>query len=92
MSTISDENLTIIGKQGIVQGSVLILGASWSKTSFALTLVRLTKGWIRVVIWVIIATMNVFFSLTIVIGFVQCDPVGKIWNPYGKYHNLLVPL
>ncbi|KAF3760941.1 hypothetical protein M406DRAFT_220816, partial [Cryphonectria parasitica EP155] len=55
-----------------------VLGAAWSKTSFALTLLRITKAsqgrtlyWS---IWAIVATMNAVLFFNAIIWFIYCKP------------------
>jgi len=58
-----------------------ILAAVWSKTSFAITLLRITQGWLWVAVWCIIVTMNVAMGLSALFVWIQCTPVEKSWNP-----------
>ena len=67
-----------------IGGTFLIFAAVWSKTSFAITLLRLlrdTEGWTKVIIWCIIVTMNVIMHLSALFLWIQCTPVQKSWNP-----------
>ncbi|KAH8193637.1 hypothetical protein TruAng_012196 [Truncatella angustata] len=75
------QNLIPIGKRGIVTGIILVLGIAWSKTSFALTLLRLVSGWQKTALWIIIVTVNVFLTISGITNLVQCSPVDKVWNP-----------
>ncbi|KAI0025148.1 hypothetical protein F4780DRAFT_792719 [Xylariomycetidae sp. FL0641] len=75
-------HLVAMGLNGTVVGVLLVLGAVWSKTSFAVTLLRLAGGWTTVAVWVVIATMNAFMVFSAVVNFVQCDPVAKVWNHF----------
>ena len=61
-------------------GTFSIVSAIWSKTSFALTLLRLTDGRFKLIIWVIIITMNIAMGLSALFIWVQCQPVQKSWN------------
>lgn len=57
-----------------------IIAVTLSKTSFAVTLLRLAnKRWHRWAIWLIIATLNTVMGLTALFLFVQCTPVYKAW-------------
>ncbi|KAI0121142.1 hypothetical protein BJ170DRAFT_146549 [Xylariales sp. AK1849] len=58
-----------------------LLAAAWSKTSFAITLLRLTKGPLNVVVWVIIFTLNFLLLINAIYPFLQCRPAAKSWNP-----------
>lgn len=57
------------------------LGASWSKTSFAMTLVRITDGWIRTLVWVIVITLNLVLTLNAIMPFIWCSPSSRGWSP-----------
>lgn len=62
-----------------------VLGAAWSKTSFALTLLRITReGGRRVVylgIWGVIVSMNLVLVMNGIIQFTWCMPAAKAWDP-----------
>ena len=60
-------------------GSLTFVAALWSKTSFALTLLRLTEGWVKWLIWYIILSMNIFMGLSAMFNWIQCDPIDKAW-------------
>jgi len=57
-----------------------ILAVLWSKTSFAITLLRLTEGKTKFFIWFVIVSMNVSLGLLALFTWVQCTPVAKSWN------------
>jgi len=65
-----------------LSGTFSLTSAIWSKTSFALTLLRLTRGWLKVVVWFIIISMNLFMGLSALFIWVQCTPIEKSWNPF----------
>ncbi|KAJ2989600.1 hypothetical protein NUW58_g3386 [Xylaria curta] len=65
----------------IISGMFSILAAAISKTSFALTLLRISNGWVKCVIWFSIVTVNVILSLSVIFNWVQCTPVEKNFNP-----------
>ncbi|OAA56197.1 hypothetical protein SPI_07808 [Niveomyces insectorum RCEF 264] len=76
------ENYSLIGLLGNLTGTFSILAAVWSKTSFALTLLRLMTGrQMRVVLWLAIASINVAMGLNAVFLWVRCMPLVKTWNP-----------
>ena len=54
--------------------------AIWSKTSFAVTLLRFTEGRTKAFIWFLIISGNVFIGLTSLFPWVQCTPVRKSWD------------
>ncbi|CAJ2511703.1 Uu.00g073280.m01.CDS01 [Anthostomella pinea] len=70
-----------IAFRGAIQGMLLVLGNVWSKTSFAVTLLRITDGKLKALVWVIIITMNVFMIVGGLLNFAQCTPAEKVWKP-----------
>jgi hypothetical protein len=62
-------------------GTFSILAALWSKTSFAITVLRISAGWTRLAVWFIIISVNVSLGLAIAFTWAQCTPVEKTWRP-----------
>lgn len=69
---------------GVVIATVFsTLGAAWSKTSFALTLLRISREGSRLIywgIWCVIITMNLVLAFNAIIGFIWCDPPQAAWD------------
>ena len=65
-----------------VAGTFSLTAAIWSKTSFALTMLRLTDGWMKNAIWFIIISMNIAMGLSALFVWIQCRPIEKAWNPF----------
>lgn len=63
-----------------IGGTFSILAAVWSKTSFAITLLRISHGWMWAVVWCIIVTMNMAMGLSALFIWIQCTPIEKSWN------------
>lgn len=63
-------------------GSFSATAAIWSKTSFAITLLRLTHGWMKWFLWFIIITMNIAMGLTALFPWVNCTPIRKSWEVF----------
>lgn len=93
-------NLSDIGLTSNIAGTFSILAASLSKTSFAVTLLRILKGRTRYLVWFIIATINITMSLSALLGWVQCSPIEKVWRvtvpgtcwpPSGKSLRMVSP-
>ncbi|TGJ79559.1 hypothetical protein E0Z10_g9214 [Xylaria hypoxylon] len=61
----------------LVSGSFSILAAVISKTSFALTLLRISSGWIKYTVWFAIVTVNIAMGLSLISNWLQCTPVEK---------------
>ncbi|KAI0837562.1 hypothetical protein F5Y06DRAFT_270757 [Hypoxylon sp. FL0890] len=74
------ENIVPITLKETIVGFLMTLSAAWSKTSFAVTLLRITKGQIKTLLWMIIITMNVFMTVGALSLFFQCSPVAKSWD------------
>ncbi|KAK3395474.1 hypothetical protein B0T20DRAFT_35804 [Sordaria brevicollis] len=62
-------------------GTFSATAAIWSKTSFAITLLRLTHGWMKYCLWFIIVSMNIAMGLTALWPWVTCTPINKSWQP-----------
>ncbi len=75
-------NLSNISFLGNFTGTFSILAAVWSKTAFAITLLRLMRGRMRAFIWFLIITVNIAMSLNAIFVWLRCMPVAKTWNPY----------
>jgi hypothetical protein len=58
------------------------LGAAWSKTSFAITLLRVTDGRLKLGLWFIIVTLNIVLTFNAILSFIWCNPASKAWNPF----------
>lgn len=76
------QNFAFLGLIGNFTGTFSILAATWSKTAFAITLLRLMPGRMRFFLWFIIATVNISMGLNAVFMWTRCTPVSKTWNPY----------
>lgn len=84
------ENIVAISLLSNCTASLTILAAVWSKTSFAMTLLRITGHKTKVAVWVVIISINLAMSVNVVTTWVQCDPVekgldrevpGRCWDP-----------
>ncbi len=64
----------------LVRGTFAITSVSWSKTAFAITLLRLTDGWTKRFVWFIIASMNIVFFLSALFPWVSCTPLHAAWT------------
>ncbi|KAJ6113368.1 hypothetical protein N7523_006685 [Penicillium sp. IBT 18751x] len=60
---------------------IIIIGCVLSKTSFAITLLRIvTRTWMKVLLWAIIITMNAIMWLCAICYLAQCRPASALWN------------
>ncbi len=63
VSAIPAENLSAVVLKGNLCGSFSIMAAVLSKTSFAVTLLRVMEGRMYWLLWAIIVSMNIAMSL-----------------------------
>ncbi|KAK1833996.1 hypothetical protein QBC39DRAFT_389658 [Podospora conica] len=77
LSDIPPAHLPTIGLLSNVSTSLAFLGAVWSKTSFGMTLLRITDGRTKAAVWFVMVSMNAAVSASIVISWVQCDPLPR---------------
>jgi len=74
-------NFARIGLQGENLGSTFGMFATvWSKTAFAITLLRLTEGKLKAFVWFVIISMNLVMTLEVVIVWAKCTPVERTWD------------
>ncbi|KAK3681769.1 hypothetical protein B0T22DRAFT_445374 [Podospora appendiculata] len=83
VSAVPVENLASMGLIGNLTGTFSILAAVWSKTSFALTLLRLMQSRrMKTLLWAIVASVNVAMGLNALFMWIRCAPAAKTWNPH----------
>lgn len=83
VQAIPEDNLPAIGLLGNFIGTLSILASVWSKTSFALTLLRLLSGrWIKDLLWLGVATIHVFLIVNALFMWIRCSPAAKMWDAY----------
>ncbi|KAJ2897632.1 hypothetical protein MKZ38_004532 [Zalerion maritima] len=73
----------ILPKLGLAlnfSGTFIVLAAAWSKTSFAITLLRVSTGWLKHLIWFLIATINLFMILSAIFRWNSCKPIEKSFD------------
>ncbi|KAM0189009.1 hypothetical protein ACHAPA_007722 [Fusarium lateritium] len=79
--TISDENLKLINLNTIVGAAFGILATTISKTSFAITLHRIsTNAWMRYFLIFVIVTINISMNLVWIFGLVKCSPLARVFD------------
>jgi len=79
-SDIDPMNLPGIGLLSNLSSSLAILGAVWSKTSFGMTLLRITENGTKAAVWFIIVTMNLAMTISVLVTWIQCNPIPKGWE------------
>ena len=73
--------LPLIGLLGYLSGAPVVFAIVWSKTSFAATLLRLVEGRLKLFVWFIIVSMNLFMTMSIINIWISCQPIEKLYNP-----------
>ena len=73
-------------------GTLSICSSVWSKSSFALTILRLTDGWMRKAVWAIIISINLFMIVTALINYIHCWPVEKTFDFAGTVEGTCWPM
>ncbi|KAK1758071.1 96ca82bc-67f3-4b3a-ab36-ffe7d8f40fbe [Echria macrotheca] len=76
------QNLPRMPFVAVFAGFFSVLAAAWSKTSFALTLLRLSEGWgwMRWGIWVVIASVNGILGVAMLFMWIKCRPFARVWD------------
>jgi uncharacterized membrane protein YwzB len=62
------------------RATLTITATAWTKTAFAVTLLRLTSGVTRASVWFIIVTINIAMGLSALVPWIQCTPLAKGWD------------
>jgi hypothetical protein len=75
------ENLIQFGVQSNISGFASVIAVACSKTSFAITLLRLTDGWMRWFVIGLMVLLNVTHYISAVFFWVSCNPPAKTYNP-----------
>ena len=76
------DNVVTMGILSNISGTLSIIATAASKTSFAVTLLRISNGfWMRALIWFVIITLNILMNLSGIFFWVSCDPPQKTWDP-----------
>ena len=63
-----------------ISGFASILAVACSKTSFAITLLRLSDGWMKWFIWSLLILLNTSHYLSALFFWVSCNPPAKTYN------------
>jgi hypothetical protein len=74
------ENLVTFGIQSTISGFTSIIAVACSKTSFALTLLRLTDGWMKWFIIGLLVLLNVTHAISAIFFWMSCNPPAKTWD------------
>ncbi|KAI1764990.1 hypothetical protein GGR53DRAFT_491734 [Hypoxylon sp. FL1150] len=83
IDVIAESGIEALGRIGLrdhIVGFLTPFAIAWSKTSFAVTLLYIDKGKIKIVIWAIIVSTNLLLTMAAFSFLFQCTPVEKLWN------------
>ncbi|CAI4214971.1 unnamed protein product [Parascedosporium putredinis] len=78
LDAISQDDLNRMPTIANAAGFTSVLAAMWSKTSFALTLARISEGWVLRLIWVIIISINLIMGSSAIMVWFSIDVPLKI--------------
>lgn len=76
--TLNIDKFTLVAE---TRATFTIAAIAWTKTAFAITLLRLTEGWTKRFVWFIIISVNLALGLSGLLFWVQCTPLAKSWTP-----------
>lgn len=63
------------------RATTTLTALAWTKTAFAVSLLRLTTGKTKAFAWFLIVTLNVALGFSAMVPWIQCRPVTKRWHP-----------
>ncbi|OTB04629.1 hypothetical protein M426DRAFT_261904 [Hypoxylon sp. CI-4A] len=69
-----------VGLLTTITGSLFFIAAIWSKTSFAITLYRIAGPRLKIVLRVIMVSMNGATCVSVILRWLQCHPTRLIWD------------
>lgn len=84
IADVDPANLTMLHILNRVGATFAILACALTKTSWALTMIRIvrtTRDCMRVLVWCLLVSVNVFMDVGIILNFLQCDDTGLTGNP-----------
>ncbi len=71
IADISQADLEMLPRVSNVAGFFSILAALWSKTSFALTLTRISDEWLLRIVWLIIVSTNLIMGASAIMLWIE---------------------
>lgn len=74
------ENLLTFGILSNTSGFTSIIAVACSKTSFAITLLRLSDGWMKWFIIALLVLLNTTHYISALFFWVSCNPPAKTYN------------
>ncbi|SPO04716.1 uncharacterized protein DNG_07401 [Cephalotrichum gorgonifer] len=81
------ENIPIVAEYSFAAGFATILGQAWSKTSFGLTILRISDGWMRWLVLFIIISMNLVLTTNAILLYAQCTPIRRLFDELAEVYS-----
>jgi hypothetical protein len=72
--------ISAVSLYSVAAGFGSILATCWSKTSFAMSLLRISNGWVKWFVWFIIISVNLVLGSNGALQWAQCWPIPKRWH------------
>ncbi|KAI0376559.1 hypothetical protein F5Y04DRAFT_292483 [Hypomontagnella monticulosa] len=69
-----------VGLLSTIAGTLFFVAAIWSKTSFALTLIRIAGRRLKIALRIIMMSMNMITCVSVILRWLQCRPTRMIWD------------
>ncbi|OTA93997.1 hypothetical protein M434DRAFT_30330 [Hypoxylon sp. CO27-5] len=69
-----------VGLLTTITGTLFFIAAIWSKTSFALTLFRIAGPRLKIVLRIMMVSMNGITCVSVVLRWLQCHPIRLVWD------------
>lgn len=81
LDSVPSNDVAVAGRLLFVAEFFAILAVAVSKTSFAVTLLRFVlERWHKILLWGVIASVNLAMWSCAVLLLAQCQPTRKLWN------------
>ncbi|KAI0131488.1 hypothetical protein F4814DRAFT_437939 [Daldinia grandis] len=71
-----------VGLLSTIAGTLFFVSAIWSKTSFAITLIRIAGPRLKIALRMIMVSMNTVTCVSLILRWVQCRPARMIWDSH----------
>jgi hypothetical protein len=62
------------------RATTTLTSLAWTKTAFAVALLRLTTDRTKAFVWFIIISVNITLGFSAAVPFIQCQPLAKAWQ------------
>ncbi|KAF6836595.1 hypothetical protein CPLU01_03630 [Colletotrichum plurivorum] len=79
---ITIDNISTLAVVGLSSITCSFVGQVWSKTAFAISLLRMCEGWKKAFVWFSIISMNILFAFASLSFWIGCVPLEKRWKPF----------